>query len=311
MSAGVAAWLLVLAAGAARADTAPAYTRTRDVVYGRKFALALTMDVFAPPKEKSNGIGLIAVVSGGWFSRPEMIQPAFYQEFLGRGYTVFAVLHGSQPKFTVPEIVEDVHRAVRFVRHHARDYGIDPDRIGIYGASAGGHLALMMGTAGRDGRLLALDPVERESSRVQAVAAFFPPTDFLNFGEKGRELIDRDLRPPFTAAVDYHEYDREKALYVPVTDKEKLRAISRQISPAAHVTARAAPAFLMHGDQDRLVPLQQSEEMLSKLKDAGVPAELVVKKGAGHGWPTLLDDLKAFADWFDKHLAKKGGAQGK
>src|SRR3954454_356776 len=147
---GAVAWLVALA-GAAWADSAPAYTRTRDVIYGRKFGLALTLDVFTPPKEKANGAGVIAVVSGGGFSRPEGIQPLFYQEFLRRGYTVFAVVHGSQPKFTIPEIVEDMHRAVRFVRYHAKDYGIDPDRVGILGASAGGHLALMMGTAGDDG----------------------------------------------------------------------------------------------------------------------------------------------------------------
>jgi acetyl esterase/lipase len=218
---------------------------------------------------------------------------------------VFAVLHGSQPKFTIPEIIEDVHRAVRYVRYHAKDYGIDPDRIGIFGASAGGHLALMMGTAGEDGSLLSLDPVARVSSRVQAVACFFPATDFLNYGGKGNELIDRALRPPFTAAVDYHEFDREKALYVPVKDKEKLREISRQISPVTHVSARSAPTLFIHGDADRLVPLQQSEEMVAKLKEAGVPTELVVKKGAGHGWAGILDDLGAFADWFDRQLAKK------
>src|SRR5215217_3285596 len=91
---GAAAWLVALA-GVAAAETAPAYTRTRDVIYGRKFGLALTLDVFTPPKGKANGAAVIAVVSGGWFSRPEGIQPFFYQEFLRRGYTVFAVVHGS------------------------------------------------------------------------------------------------------------------------------------------------------------------------------------------------------------------------
>jgi acetyl esterase/lipase len=171
-------------AGAARAEETSSYTRTRDVVYGRKAGLALTMDVFAP-KEKANGLGVIWVVSGGWRSRPENIRPEFYDEFLKRGYTVFAVVHGSQPKFTIPEILDDVHRAVRFIRYHARDYHIDPDRIGISGTSAGGHLSLMLGTAGTAGDPKARDPVERVSSRVQAVACFFPPTDFLNWGQPG------------------------------------------------------------------------------------------------------------------------------
>src|SRR5947207_13617373 len=93
------------------APAAPEFDRTRDVIYGRKYGLALTMDVMTP--KKANGLGVVFVVSGGWFSRPEAIHPALAAHFLKRGYTVFAVVHGSQPKFTVPEIVEDMHRAVR------------------------------------------------------------------------------------------------------------------------------------------------------------------------------------------------------
>src|SRR5439155_13622073 len=118
-------------APAARPD-APEVTRTRDVIYGRKYGLALTLDVFTP--KKANGRGLIFVVSGGWFSGPQAISQAFADPFLRRGYTVFAVVHGSQPKFTIPEIVEDMHRAVRFVRHNAGRFKIDADRLGIYGA---------------------------------------------------------------------------------------------------------------------------------------------------------------------------------
>ncbi len=289
--------------GPARAEDPEAYTRTRDVIYGHKFGLAMTMDVFVP-KEKPNGVAVIAVVSGGWFSKPENINPLAYDDCLKRGYTVFAVVHGSQPKFTLPEIIEDMHRSVRFVRYHAKDYNIDPDRIGIMGASAGGHLSLMMGTAGKDGDKDAKDPVDRVSSKVQAVACFFPPTDFLNFGAKGKEYIDRDFQPPFTAVTDYHEFDPKKALYIPVTDKDKLREITKSVSPITFVTKDSAPTLMIHGDQDTLVPLQQSQEMLEKLKDAKVPAELIVKKGGAHGWLTILDDTKSLGDWFDKYLLK-------
>ena len=296
--------VFVLPAATARAEAPPEFTRQRDVIYGRKAGLALTMDVFTP-KRNARGVGLIFVASGGWFSNPGFINPAFFHEFLGRGYTVFAVLHGSQPKFTIPEILEDMHRAVRFVRYHARDYHIDPDRVGIFGGSAGGHLSLMIGTAGAEGDPKAPDPVDRVSSRVQAVACFFPPTDFLNWGGPGKEMINRSFRPPFTAAVDYHEYNKEKALYVPVTDEKRLREISRQVSPITHVSADDPPALLIHGDKDELVPLQQSESIVAKFKEVGVPAKLIVKKGAGHGWATLLEDIKPMADWFDKYLAEK------
>lgn len=280
------------------------YDRKRDVIYGRKFGTALTMDVFTP-KEKANGLGLIMVVSGGWVSSNDGIKPLVYAPFLKRGYTVFAVVHGSQPKYTIPEILDDMHRAVRFIRHNASEYKIDPDHLGITGASAGGHLALMIGTAGKAGDPKAVDPVDRESSKVQAVACFFPPTDFLNYGQKGVELIDRQLDPPFTAAVDFHEYDKMKALYLPVTDKDKLRAICRDISPITHVSSESAPTLIYHGDKDKLVPLQQSESIVEKFKEKKVPAELIVRKGAEHGWVTILSDLDGCADWFDKYLGKK------
>ena len=295
----VLSFLVVVGSGSSWAAEVD-YSRTRDVIYGRKFGLALTMDVFTP--KTPNGKGLVWVVSGGWFSGPTGINPVFVTPFLKRGYTVFAVVHGSQPKFTIPEILEDMHRAVRFIHGNSKRFKIDPEQLGIYGASAGGHLSLMQGTAGTRGDPKASDPIDRLSSRVRAVACFFPPTDFLNYGDKGIELIDRALRPPFTAAVDYKEFDRKKALYVPIKDPKRLREIARQVSPIYHVTADSAPTLLIHGDKDELVPLQQSEVMLAKLKEAGVPAELIVRKGVGHGWPKLLADLEKCADWFDKHL---------
>ena len=294
---------LIAAPCLVRADDVE-YTRTRDVIYGRKFGMSLTMDVFQPKKD-SNGIGLIAVVSGGWFSSPDMINPAFYQPFLNRGYTVFAVCHGSQPKFTLPEIIQDMNRSVRYIRFHAKDYSIDPDRIGIFGGSAGGHLSLMQGTAGDDGDPNAKDPIDRTSSRVQCVACFFPPTDFLNWGEKGKEMINRNFRPPYTAAFDYHDFNKEKALYVPITDEKRLREISADVSPITHVAKGNPPILITHGDKDDLVPLQQSQEFVDKCKEAGVDVKLIVKPGAGHGWLTIIGDEEPLADWFDAHLAKK------
>lgn len=287
---------------AAAADEAP-YDRKEDVIYGRKYGTALTMDVFTPRKD-ARGIGVVLVVSGGFFSSHEAIQPAFVRPLTGRGYTVFAVVHSSQPRFTVPEIVEDMNRAVRFIRHHARDYGIDPGRIGICGASAGGHLSLMLGTAGGPGNPEAKDPVDRESSRVQAVACFFPPTDFLNYGRPGnRKIHPTDHDPPYRAAFDYSELDKNTRLRVPITDPARLEQIARAISPIYHVTPDDPPTMIIHGDQDRLVPLQQSETIVEKLKTAGVPTKLIIKPGAGHGWLTLGQDAVAFIDWFDEHLS--------
>jgi acetyl esterase/lipase len=288
------------------------FTRTRDVIYGRKYGLALTLDVFTP-KQAANGAAVIAVVSGGWFSAAEAIHPDFYRPFLKRGYTVFAVVHGSNPKFTIPEAIADLHRSVRFIRHHAKDYKIDPERIGITGGSAGGHLALMQGTAGDAGNPNASDPVDRVSSRVQAVACFFPPTDFLNYGEKGKDVLasgvmDRiKLRAPFA----FQEFDNARRVFVPVTDEKKVRAILRRISPITHVSAEDAPALIIHGDKDAIVPIQQAKDIVARFKEVGVPARLVVKKGADHGWRDILKDMDTLADWFDKYLAKKSKDEGK
>jgi acetyl esterase/lipase len=279
------------------------YTRTEDVIYGRKFGVALTMDVFTP-KGTKNGAGVVFCVSGGWFSAKESIRPPVLQPLLDRGYVVFAVVHGSQPKFSIPEVLDDMHRAVRYIRYHADKYGVDKDRLGIAGASAGGHLSLMQGTAPREGNPESKDPVERESSKVAAVGCFFPPTDFLNYGEPGREALGRGTLTNFRAPFDFTEQDPKTRSFALITDEAKRRAIGKAISPAYHVTAESAPALIIHGDADKLVPIQQAELIVEKYKAAGVAYELVVKKGLAHGWPAIDRDVALIADWFDKQLRK-------
>ena len=279
------------------------FTRKEDVVYGRKYGTALTLDVLTP-KENANGAAIVWVVSGGWFSAHEAINPGFVQELLKRGYTVFAVVHGSQPRFTIPEIVADMNRAVRFIRYHAADYHIDPDRIGITGASAGGHLSLMQGTAGDKGNPEAKDPIDKTSSRVQAVACFFPPTDFLNYGKTGENALGRGILQGFKAPFDFHEQDPNTKVFRPIMDESRILEIGRQICPVTHASSDDPPTLIMHGDADQLVPIQQAQLIIDKLKSAGVDCKLVVKKGQSHGWPDLLQDMTIIADWFDQHLKK-------
>lgn len=297
----IAVLSLAVALPAARADDGPSFTRTEDVVYGRKFGTALTLDVFTP-KQNANGKGLIFVVSGGWFSAHEAINLGSMQEFLNRGYTVFAVVHGSQPKFAIPEVVGDMNRAVRFIRSRSRQYAIDPEKIGIYGGSAGGHLSLMQGTAGDTGKADSKDPVEQQSSRVQAVACFFPPTDFLNYGKTGEVALGRGTLNGFRAPFDFRELDPATRAFVTITDEDKILEIGRQISPVNHVSSDDPPTLIVHGDADKLVPIQQAELIIEKLKAANVESELVVKQGKEHGWADIGLDLVTFADWFDKHL---------
>ncbi|MBI4605447.1 MAG: alpha/beta hydrolase [Planctomycetes bacterium] len=298
--------LLLLAGSAALAEDPPRFARKEDVIYGRKFGTALTLDVLAPAE--ANGFGILWIVSGGWYSDHGAIRPEFVGALLQRGYTVFAVVHGSQPKYTIPEIVGDLRRAVRFVRHHAGEHGVRPDRLGVTGGSAGGHLSLMLGTTGGPGEAGAKDPVDRESTQVQAVACFFPPTDFLNYGSPGEIALGRGILKDYRAPFDFHELDPKTKSFVPVADEPRVLDLGRQISPVYQVTPDDAPALVIHGDADKLVPIQQAELMVEKLKGAGVAAKLVVRPGAVHGWPEMGKDLALFADWFDEHLRGKAAA---
>ena len=283
-----------------RADE-PSFDRVEDVIYGRKFGTALTMDVFQP-KTGRLGLGVIAVISGGWFSSHDSINLASMAQWTDRGYTVFAVVHGSQPRYTIPDAVADLNRAVRFIRSHANDYRINPDKIGITGASAGGHLSLMQGTAGDLGNPDAKDPIDRVSSRVQAVACFFPPTDFLNYGETGQEAIGQGTLADFPAPFDFHEYDPSKKKFELIKDPAQVHEIARQISPISHVSADDPPTLIIHGDADKLVPIQQAETFVIQLKAVNVSAQLIPKPGAVHGWPHMDEDVKTFIDFFDKTL---------
>lgn len=296
--------LLATRSATLRAEDEPNYTRQEDVIYGRKHGLAMTLDVITP-KQNPNGAAVVWVVSGGWFSAHEFIQPAFVQTILNRGYTVFAVVHGSQPKFSIPDCVADLNRSVRFIRMHAADYHIDPDRIGITGGSAGGHLSLMQGTAGDLGDPNSMDPVLKVSSRVQAVACFFPPTDFLNYGKEGELALGNGTLKDFKAPFNFVELDKATNAFVAITDEARRLEIGKQISPVNHVTQDDPPSLIIHGDADSLVPIQQAELIIAKFKEVGVEAELVVKPGAGHGWSDIIKDMETIADWFDKHLPAK------
>ena len=231
-------------------------TVTPDVVYGHKDGMALVYDVFRP--EEANGAAVMYMVSGGWFSRwqpPARRQRAF-QHLLDAGFTMIAVHHGSAPRFKVPDAVADVRRAVRHVRANAAGYGIDPERLGVYGGSAGGHLSLMLGLASDPGDPTAEQPVLRESNRVQAVVAYFPPVDLRGIAGPNERFPALDFDP--TLAAD--------------------------ISPIAFVSADDPPVLLIHGDADELVPISNSERMNAALTAAKVANEMVVIEGAAHGF---------------------------
>jgi len=276
----------------------------QEVIYGRKDGMALTMLV-QTPSVPSNERAVIWVVSAGWTSDFNWINlfKILTKPVSDKGFTIFYVMHGSQPKYAVPDAVVDLKRAVRFIRFHAAEYGIDPGKIGIAGASAGGHLSLMIATTGDDGDPSGKDPVDKVSSRVQAVACFFPPVDLLNWKWLGDNQVVRREIKEFQAPLDFVEWNQLTLHYSLITDSVKRTEIGRSISPLYFVTSDDPPILIAHGDADKLVPIIQSRRMIEKLKEVNVPCELIIKPGADHGvWNDMADYVRKFADWFEKYL---------
>jgi acetyl esterase/lipase len=286
--------------GAARAQElkweSVKYRAVEDIVYGHKDGLALTMDALIPETKPKN-IGVIFIVSASWKSRksatPEEEEKQrrqhWAQGLLNGGYTLFLVRHGSTPRYTIPEMISDVRRSVRFVRLHAKDYGIDPNHIGISGASSGAHLALMAALTADDGNPDAKDPVERVSSRAQAIVAWFPPTDLLNFGGADLYKTVEKLRPTLF-----------QEMFGKVTD---LEAQLKSISPINFGTKDAPPLLLIHGDADKTVPIQQSQALKAKYEEMKRPVKLIVQPGGQHTyWLGIEKNYPAIWEWFDKYL---------
>jgi acetyl esterase/lipase len=252
---------------------------TRDVVYGYKDGLALTFDVHRPAQP--NGAGVIAIVSGGWQSSVEMgrlIVDGYLAPLLNeKGFTVFAVRHGSSPRYPMSAIVSDMRRAVRFIRKNGREFGVDPSRIGVFGSSAGGQLALLLGTTADSGNPSASDSVLRESSHVAAVVAYFPPTDLSRWAN----------RRAFPATA--------------LTDTE-----AAQYSPIRFVSQAAAPSLIAHGDEDEVVPIVEGETMHAALSNAGAVASFIRVQGAGHSFAgaDLARVNAAMVQWFERHLGR-------
>jgi len=268
--------------------------------------MGLTL-VCIKPKAKPNGKAIISVQSGSWFSSYNGIEinTTETEQYLKKGYTVFTVMHGSQPRFAIPDAVSDIKRAVRYIRYHAGKFNIDPDRIGITGISAGGHLSLVVATADDKINATAPDPVDRVSSRVQAIAVLFPPTDLLNWGGAGFNFVN--AKPILIAngtwgAIEFRVYNDKTNLFEEVTDTTARNKIGKEISPVNFVSSDDPPVFIMHGDADPTVPLQQSQSIIAKFIEAGVPNRFVMKKGGRHNPVDMNPEWQEFVDWFDKYL---------
>ncbi len=266
----------------------------RDLIYSKHDGVALTMDVFKPANP--NGAGIIKIVSGGWKSNHNGINDGGWPK---TGYTTFVVVHGSQPRFQVEEIVADLNRAVRFVHANAAQYGVDPLKLGVTGSSAGGHLSLMLATRGGPGDAAAKDPIDRESSAVQAVACFYPPTDYLNWFAEGDNAVGIGRLAAYAGAFG------PKA-----TTEEGREKLGRDLSPIYWVHKGQPPIFIVHGDADPQVSLTQSQRFHKRCEEIGTPCEVFIREGAGHGgWQEMGEDTVRMTEWFDLQLLGKQPAK--
>ena len=262
--------------------TTPRLAQQKRVVYGERNEHELAYEFLQP--RKTNGLGVVVMVSGGWRSNPDDFKPMMGKAFLRRGYSMFAVSHLSQPKATIPEIYDDVTRAVRHIREHADEYGVDPGQLGVIGASAGGHLSLMIATRGKE-------TTGKPDGLVRAVAIFFPVTDVLNPGKPSKK--EKDGRP---------SKKFRKLFGIDPDDIDAWNRVGRELSPINHVHADTPPVLIIHGDADDVVSIRQSEWYIEAAEKHGATAKLIRKRGKGHGWATILWDMRTFAKWFDEHL---------
>jgi acetyl esterase/lipase len=263
------------------ATLASAQTQTQDVIYMKAGGTAFTMDVLKPAKP--NKAAVVFVVSGGWISDHSMLNsytPDIERVFVHDGFTVFEVVHGAQPRFKVAEIVEQVRTAVRFVRAHATDYSIDTNRVGVSGISTGGHLSL----------IIAGSP----DSPVNAVAAIAPPTDLANWGKPVFVFTDDPQLAMFVPALGFDSK----------TPKNDVEALAKELSPITYVNTTYPPTLIIHGDSDKVVPLQQAQVMDHALAKAGVVHKLEVIPGGGHDDKTFGPGLMKALEWFKSELLK-------
>lgn len=277
----------------------PAYVQKQDVVFGESHGTGLLMDVFEPTT-KSNGLAIIDVASGSWYSDRGKIRDhtlaQVYSILCERGYVVFAVRPGSKTRYTALEMDQHLKLAIRHVKANADAYKIDGNKLGLTGASAGGHLATLAALTPEPSEPRANYKNARFDSTVAAVAVFFPPTDFVDWREG--KMLDSKVLSPLLAVGTTSTNQGSLA----GKSQAELQEMARAISPVHRVGKPALPFLLIHGDADQVVPLSHSQKLVKAIQDADGSAELIVKQGGGHPWLTLPIEVALMADWFDKKL---------
>jgi acetyl esterase/lipase len=274
----------------------------RNVVYGMYSGLALLLDVHRPAKP--NGFGIVFIAGSGFQASPDYGAKPIKETQIdlwgppltAAGYTVFSLNHRGAPRFHYPAAIDDVQRAIRFVRANAKSYGIDAARLGGLGGSSGGNLIGLAAMRAAPGIAGDADAVNRESAALQAIVLRAAVSDLRGLvSSQGTGFV-----------VSYME--------AALSDAPAVKALYDAASPVAQVSAKAPPTLLIHGDADKLIYYQQSTDMESALRKAGVSVKLVTVPGGEHGadfgaggkahpeWPDYHAESVA---WFDRHLRRQ------
>jgi acetyl esterase/lipase len=254
----------------------------RNITYCTVDQVELKMDVYSPRSTAGATPLVIFIHGGGWSEGNKMSGEYLFDApaLLDLGYTVASLNYRLAPDYKFPAMIEDVKCAVRSFRAHAGDYQIDPDSIGVWGTSAGGHLVNLVGTTDAGAGFEVGEYLE-QSSRVQAVLDMYGPADMtVDFSNAFIELKESV----------FGDFDLVKA------------------SPVTFVSPDDPPFLILQGDSDHVVPLSQSQAFYDSLTAAGVDAQLVVVQGGGHGFHTLnispsRAELSAMiVEFFEEHL---------
>lgn len=262
----------------------------RDVTYCTADGVALKMDIYYPTNAQGSVPAAMYVHGGGWTSGDKRSGAGAVDipELTARGYLVVAINYRLAPRYKFPAQIEDVKCAVRFLRANAERYGINPDKIGAWGGSAGGHLVSLLGVTDASAGFEGSGGYPEQSSRVQAVVDMFGPTDLTAlFSRGGLQTLQQVF-----------------GITDPTSD------IVRRASPVTWVSSDDPPFLILHGERDDVVPVSQSQIFYERLVAAGVPATLVIVRNAGHGFtpvggsirPTREELTRMMADFFDRHL---------
>lgn len=235
-------------------------------VYGTVGGVSLMMDVYRPEGAAGKRPGVVLIHGGGWSGGDKRYYAPLGQELATKGYVVFSLNYRLLPKHHYPAPLDDVQRAVRYIRAHAGEYQLDPNRIGALGDSAGGYLAAMLGT--RDTRDNSDPELASYSSRVQCVVDFYGPTNF---------ALPRNSPDISPLAVQIVISFLGKT---PEQDPD----LYKSSSVLPYVDKQSAPFLILHGTHDPLVPVGQSTQLYDALRAADVEATLLLVYKLSHGF---------------------------